>query len=423
MKTQELIALLEEEMKPALGVTEVGAIALACARAKDLTEGEIQSIKVALNGGMYKNAFSCAIPNTEEIGNEMAAALGALAGDWTLGLEVLQSISTKELQEARDFVSKGKVTVEVLPQKTEIFIKSEVVTNQDTAVVEIRDTHANIVYLEKNGEVLLQDQGKEKEKSHYDFDSLSIVQLYEFVDTVEISKISFLKKMITMNERLSREGAKGVGLRISSILKGYETLGDTKKDLISMAQQLTCDAMDARLSGLPLPAMSIAGSGSHGILCSLPVVSYAQQKEIGEEALLRALALSAFITIYSKHYTGRLSPLCGCVLGGGTGACAGILYLMGATVKEIGNGINHMAANLTGMICDGGNLGCSLKAASGVHAAYLSAMLAKKGVAIPKNFGIIGSTPEQTIYNLGRISGEGMTKTDNVMIDIMKKGK
>ena len=34
---------------------------------------------------------------------------------------------------------------------------------------------------------------------------------------------------------------------------------------------------------------------------------------------MRAVALSGLVTIFSKHYTGRLSALCGCVLGGGSG--------------------------------------------------------------------------------------------------------
>ena len=61
--------------------------------------------------------------------------------------------------------------------------------------------------------------------------------------------------------------------------------------------------------------------------------------EKSEEEIIRAVALSGLITIYSKHYTGRLSALCGCVLGGGSGAAAGIVLLMGggATTEETFN--------------------------------------------------------------------------------------
>lgn len=50
---------------------------------------------------MYKNAFSCAIPGTQELGCNMAAALGALGGDWTLGLEVLKNITAAHVAEAK----------------------------------------------------------------------------------------------------------------------------------------------------------------------------------------------------------------------------------------------------------------------------------------------------------------------------------
>ena len=193
--------------------------------------------------------------------------------------------------------------------------------------------------------------------------------------------------------------------------------------MIYEAQRLTCSAMDARLAGLPFAAMSIVGSGSHGILCSLPVVSYGRYSGCTEEEIIRAVALSGLITIYSKHFTGRLSALCGCVLGGGSGAAGGIVLLMGGGAREVSAAMDHMAANLTGMICDGGSTGCALKASAGVYSAYLSAMLATKGVRIPHNFGVVGSSAEQTEKNLGRISDEGMASMDKTIIDIMKKGR
>ena len=61
---EELTRLIREDMKPALGVTEPGAIAFATARAKVETTGEVRSVDVALNSGMYKNAYTCGIPQS-----------------------------------------------------------------------------------------------------------------------------------------------------------------------------------------------------------------------------------------------------------------------------------------------------------------------------------------------------------------------
>ena len=71
-----------------------------------------------------------------------------------------------------------------------------------------------------------------------------------------------------------------------------------------------------------------------------------------------------------------------------------------------------MCGTVTGMICDGGSTGCALKASAGVYSAYLSAMLAMEGVEIPHNFGVIGSSAEQTEKNLGRISDKTFRFSD-----------
>lgn len=419
----DFTGLLKNEMKPALGVTEVGAIALAAARAYAAVGGELQGIRMVMNGGMYKNAFSCAIPGTEELGCNMAAALGALGGDWTLGLEVLKNITAAHVAEAKAL----QIPMDIKADETKegIYILAEIRTSEGVGVCRIEDFHANIVFVAKNDTVLFQaEQTKAAEQQQaFDFEAVTVADMVDYAKTVPIAELSCVKEMIAMNCALSVEGEKGVGLQIWKTLAVFRNRGAVGDDMIYAAQRLTCSAMDARLAGLPLPAMSIVGSGSHGILCSMPVVSYGRFAGKTEEEIIRGVALSCLITIFSKHYTGRLSALCGCVLGGGSGAAAGIVLLMGGGAKETSAAMDHMAANLTGMICDGGSIGCALKASAGVYAAYLSAMLAMEGIAIPHNFGVIGSSAEQTEKNLGRISDEGMAPMDSTIIDVMQKGK
>ena len=61
-----------------------------------------------------------------------------------------------------------------------------------------------------------------------------------------------------------------------------------------------------------------------------------------------------------------------------------------------------MASNITGIICDGGNFGCSFKAVTAAGAAVLSALLTLKDIHIPKDSGIVGNTVEETMQTLGR---------------------
>ncbi|MBQ3567299.1 MAG: serine dehydratase subunit alpha family protein [Anaerotignum sp.] len=419
----DFTSLLKSEIKPALGVTEVGAIALAAARAYDAVGGSLLHIQMVMNGGMYKNAFSCAIPGTEELGCEMAAALGALGGDWKLGLEVLKNINAGHVAQAKALSI--PIEIEVDETKDSIYIFAEVTTTKGVGLCRIEDFHANIVYVAKDDEVLFEAEKKEAAAAKgdvIDFEAVTVADMVDYAKNVPIEELDCIKGMIEMNCQLSAEGEKGVGLGIWKTLSAFQNKGALGSDMIYAAQKLTCSAMDARLAGLPFAAMSIVGSGSHGILCSMPVVSYGRYMEKTEEEIIRAVALSGLITIFSKHYTGRLSALCGCVLGGGSGAASGIVYLMGGGAKEVSAAMDHMAANLTGMICDGGSTGCALKASAGVYSAYLSAMLAMEGVEIPHNFGVIGSSAEQTEKNLGRISDEGMAPMDTTIIDVMKKG-
>ncbi|MDO4531009.1 MAG: L-serine ammonia-lyase, iron-sulfur-dependent, subunit alpha [Bacillota bacterium] len=419
----DFTGLLKKELKPALGVTEVGAIALAAARAYDAVGGSLLHIQMVMNGGMYKNAFSCAIPGTEEIGCEMAAALGALGGDWKLGLEVLKGITPNHVAQAKALSI--PIEIKVDETKESIYILAEITTTKGVGLCRIEDFHANIVFVAQDDTVLFEAEkaaAAEAKAEEIDFDSITVADMVEYAKTVPVEELACIRDMIEMNVQLSQEGEKGVGLGIWKTLAAFQNKGAVGNDMIYAAQKLTCSAMDARLAGLPHAAMSIVGSGSHGILCSLPVVSYGRYMEKSEEEILRAVALSGLVTIFSKHYTGRLSSLCGCVLGGGSGAASGIVYLMGGGAKEVSAAMDHMAANLTGMICDGGSTGCALKASAGVYSSYLSAMLAMEGVEIPHNFGVIGSSAEQTERNLGRISDEGMAPMDTTIISIMQKG-
>lgn len=417
----QLVRILEEEMKPALGVTEVGAIALAAAKAYSLVGGEPLGVHIFENGGMYKNAHACFIPGTGKLGSAMAALLGVVAGDSSLGLEALRNVTDEHVKTAEHMAERGMVMVTPLDEEPDIYIRAEVETDLGRGVAIIKKRHTNFTYLEKNGEVLLdaedEHEGADGARSIGDF---SITELFKFCRDVSLDDIDFVYGLIEMNRSLSRAGSVGAGLEIAHSLDEFGGRGLVGDDVIYYAQRLTCDALDARLAGLPHPAMSIAGSGSHGVLCSLPVSAFAEKLRSGREAEIRAVALSALITLYIKHYCGRLSSLCGCVMAGASGAAAGIAMLLGADAAQTCDAVNNIAANLTGTICDGGSIGCSLKASAGIYSAALSAFLAIRGTSIPAGFGVVGATAEDTVRNVGAISVDGMSGVDKTIIEIMQ---
>ena len=159
---RELTKMIKEDMRPALGVTEPGAIAFSVSTAKQYVEGDIKEVFVALNSGMYKNAFTCGIPNSNEVGNVFAAALGVVAGKPEKGLESLEDVTLDDNEKAQKLVDEGKIKVVLDHIGSEITIDATVKTDKDECTVRIAGSHTNIYKIEKNGEIILEKEICEK---------------------------------------------------------------------------------------------------------------------------------------------------------------------------------------------------------------------------------------------------------------------
>ena len=167
--------------------------------------------------------------------------------------------------------------------------------------------------------------------------------------------------------------------------------------------------------------MSITGSGAHGIIATLPLYASARIRGYSDEALYRATMLSYLVCTYIKEYSGRLSAFCGCAIAAGTGMACGLAYLRGGGMDELTRVVNNMASSITGMICDGGNHGCTMKGIVAVDAAFRSVDFAMNGVCIEDIHGINGATPELTMKNMGYIASPGMTGTEKAMVEILEE--
>lgn len=422
---KRLTQLIHDDMRPALGVTEPGAIAFAVATAKEHVTGALQEVRVVLNSGLYKNAFTCGIPSSNEVGNAHAAALGYVAADAAKGLECLDGVTSAHNREAKCLVEAGRVKVEMGKISSRIHIHVVITTDEGTASLTIDDAHTNITEIRENERVVLSRKVKHEEDISSSEDvplihRYSLRQILHYVKTVPLEEISFIGAAYEMNLALFEEAIRNRKTTFAHFL--YQQNG---KQIISTDEQksasLLCNAaIEARVLGLPLPAMSITGSGAHGIIATLPL--YASTKVNGwtHEQLLRATALSYLVCMYIKEHSGKLSAFCGCAIAAGTGMACGLAYQKGGSLKTLTLTIQNMASSITGMICDGGNHGCTMKGIVAVDAAYRSVELALAGIAIEKEHGINGKTPEDTMRHMGLIASPGMVGTEKVIVDIMR---
>ncbi|RDY24404.1 serine dehydratase subunit alpha family protein [Romboutsia maritimum] len=419
-----LVEILKAEVKPALGCTEPVALALACAKAKELLGEDIVKNKILVSPNVYKNGMCVGIPGTERLGLKIAAAMGFVGGHSENGLRVLETLDEAQVKESERYMDNSPLDISPANTKEKVYIEVvlEGINHKSKAV--IRTKHDNFVYLEKDGEVLLdeepQDQNNEAIKEENIMDNVTIKELVENVEKIDFKDIEFLLEGIKMNEEMANYGLSqktgiGVGYGIKKSMEDG-LLGD---DLMNQAMMITAAASDARMAGVKLPVMSSNGSGNHGLTAILPIVAYNRKFPQTDEKLAKALAISHLVTAYIKNFTGRLSAVCGCGVAASTGATAGLSWLMSGDIRQIEGSIENMVANLSGMICDGAKAGCALKLASAASAAVQSAIIAKQECYVPPMNGIVGSKVEQSIQNLGKISDKGMSVTDEVIINVM----
>ncbi len=417
-----LTELIKSDMKPALGVTEPGAIAFAVSTAKAHIKGTVKRVGLRLNSGMYKNAFTCGIPGTSEVGNYYAAALGAVAADPKKGLECLEGIGKAEEEAAGEMIKAGMISVSMSSITSRIFIEATVTGETSEAVVTIQDAHTNITKITENGTVVFEKEAKAAQESKEAtplIHQYTLAQMVEYVNTVSAQELDFIKEAYKVNYELLQEGLKSPKTTYGPYLLKKNGGVLVSEDERKTASLFCNGAIEARVIGLSKSAMSITGSGAHGIIATMPLYAVYKINNYTDEQLLRATALSYLVCMYIKEYSGKLSAFCGCAIAAGTGMACALAWLKGAGAETMEKVINNMASSITGMICDGGNQGCTMKGIVAVDAAFDSVELAMDDVYIYNAHGINGATPEETMHNMGLIASPGMTGTEKTIVDIL----
>lgn len=418
---QQIIDLINREVIPAIGCTEPIAVSLCVAKAAELLGEKPEKIELFLSANIIKNAMGVGIPGTGMIGLPIAVALGALIGKSEYQLEVLRDCTPEAVEAGRRYIAENRINISLKETPEKLYIETICSAGSGTSKAVIACSHTNFVHLESRGNVILhQEINGNSDDGDCKDPELTLRKVWDFAMNTDIEDIRFILKTKELNDAVSKESLKNsfgheVGKTIRESVHKYKMFGDyTYMHILSR----TAAACDARMAGCPMAVMSNSGSGNQGISATMPVVAYAEDNNVTEEQLIRALTLSHLTVIYIKQSLGRLCALCGCVVAA-TGSACGITYLMGGTYEQIEYAVKNMAATLTGMLCDGAKPSCALKVASGVSTAVMCAMLAMENKSVTAVEGIIDDSVDQSIRNMTKIGRDGMQATDRLVLDIM----
>ncbi len=419
VKYSAYINILKEELKPAMGCTEPIALAYAAAMARKVLGEVPEKVVIGASGSIIKNVKSVIVPNTNHLkGIPAAAAAGIMGGDADRELEVIANVTEEQIKSMKTFLDTAEIVVEHVDNGLTFEIDVKLYKGEDYSRVRIVNFHTNIVLIEKNGEILKQEEvAGEGETGLTDRSLLNMADIWDFINTADVEDLkAVLSRQVEFNMAIAEEGMRGdYGANIGKVLLDMD--GNNIK---TKAKAMAAAGSDARMNGCELPVIINSGSGNQGMTASIPVIVYARELGLGEEKMYRALALSDLTTIHQKTPIGRLSAFCGAV-SAGAGAGAGIAYLHGANLDAVCHTVVNALAVVSGMVCDGAKASCAAKIAQSVEAGITGYNMYIRGNNFEDGDGIVKAGIEETIQSVGRLAKKGMKETNveilNIMID------
>lgn len=297
----QIIALINKEVVPAIGCTEPMAVALATARATEALGSRPAKIKALLSANILKNAMGVGIPGTGMIGLPIAIALGALIGKSEYQLEVLRDLTLETLEEGKTYINEKRIDISLKDDITEKLYVEIICTSADgrSSSAIIAGSHTNFVYVCSPDGVVLDKQHTISSESDDNDIRLSMKMVHEFATTAPLDEIRFILKTKEYNMNAARKAILGnYGHNLGKTIDRPLAQGIFGKSIFSHIIARTASACDARMGGALIPVMSNSGSGNQGICATNPVAVYANENENTEEELIRALTLSHLTAIY-----------------------------------------------------------------------------------------------------------------------------
>jgi len=234
---QDYIDILKKELVPAMGCTEPIALAYAAAKAREVLGEAPKIVEAFVSPNILKNGMGVGIPGTGMIGLEIAGAIGIVGGDASKELNVLADITYEDVKQSQQMVAEQKIKIGVKSGINPVYIEVNAVSGESNSKVIIEDKHNNIVYIEKNGqeilnnriqkdtkeeskEVSVENKAESSSKASINQDTgkslkFSVESIYDFSVNTPLEELSFVYDLTTTNTLISNEGMeKNYGHRI-----------------------------------------------------------------------------------------------------------------------------------------------------------------------------------------------------------------
>jgi len=428
MREDKIIQLLRRNSAISTGCTEPASISLCVSKAASVSRGKLESIKVIVDPGTYRNAYRVIIPGTKGMyGVELAAAIGYFHKDYITSINVFSKIKESLIEKAIKLLSENKVEAVIDNSRKYLFIDALVYTTEGVGRALVVNSHTNLICqkffpkesLEEINDIFPQRQKYDDEEDDL-LKNLSVSELYFFAKTISLDKISFFEKGAEINMRMARycvENPSDIGRSMMKFMKK----GIYKDDSIAEIQLLVSLSVEGRMRGIQLPVMTSWGSGNQGLVVTIPVYFFGKSYKKSKEEVIRALTFSNLIAGKIKTYLGSISSMCGTVIAGACGICAGYIYLNNGKDREVENGLNTIISSTTGVVCDGAKPECGLKAMVAVEVAIRAALLSLKNICFYSGGGILERTIERTLSNLETVEKIGMSEMKNILVGIIKR--
>ena len=423
---EQLKEIMKQEVVPATGCTEPGAVALCVAKCCETLGTEPAKVALLLSKNVYKNAMGVGIPGTGMIGLPIAVAMAVTHGDPKRGLEVL-TMPKEQVDEAKEWLANHGEAIEIGVKDggDKLYIECTATgANGSSATAVIAKRHTNFIFLRKDDRVLLdysqglfEEQGSANDEQNPENGDTGVKLtariVYDYATTAPLEELEWLMEAVEYNTVASECGLEGMGLHTGQIL-----MEQSRGDMVHTVVARTVAASDARMDGCTKPVYSNSGSGNQGICCTLPIYYYGKLNGNSDEQILRALTMSHLMSIYIKRGIGRLSALCG-IVNATMGVSAALTYLERGDFEQVGFALKNMINTIAGMVCDGAKPSCALKMSVGLYSAFVCSELAVHSRVVDRTDGLSESDLDCSIRNLGRLGKEGMNQTDDCILDIM----